>query len=229
MQTTNIDEIGLEGVPSDVTEIRIRVNPLPPFVEVPADNAGYKTQSLKCRWLNVRDAERYHVQIAEDDEFRQLIKEQDNVKSPEFVTGNLEYKKYFFRVSSIASDNYSGEWSDTLAFELLSPPASPPVDAPEIGKNEIRIRWQNLGKDITYRFQMSKNEDFKNILLDRIVETPEMTIEKPRQAGTYYVRISGVEPEGREGAFSKPQSFEVKRGNFGAAIITGIGLFLLGI
>lgn len=229
MQSTSIDEIGLEGTPSETVEIRIRVNPLPPFVEVPADRAGYKTQSLKCKWLKVSDAERYYVQIAEDNEFKQLIKEQDNVVTPEYVTGNLEYKNYYFRVSSIASDKYQGEWSDALAFELLPPPASPPVDAPEIDKNEIRIRWQNLGKDITYHFQMSKDGDFKNVLLDRMVENPEITFAKPKEAGTYYVRISGVESEGREGGFSKPQTFEIKRSNLGFIIITGIGIFLLGI
>jgi hypothetical protein len=231
MQSNSIDNLGLEDLPSETVEINIRVNPIPPFVEIPADRGEYKSQALRCRWLKVGDADKYHVQIAKDAEFQQLVKEDKKLVNPEYPTGNLAYNDYYFRVSCIAADNYQGEWSDVLSFTLIPPPPSPPVESPEMDKNSIKIRWKNLGKDITYHVQMSRDEKFEKVMVDRKVELPEITFEKPEQAGTYYVRISGMDSENREGAFSKPQSFEIKRNYLPLLGIGGLAglLFLLGI
>ncbi len=211
LQSNSIDEIGLEGLPSDPVKIHVRVNPAPPFVETPVDKSEYKSRSLKCSWLRVRDAKLYHVQIAEDAEFKKIVKEQKDIAETECNTGTLDYNTYYFRVSSKAADNYQGEWSDTLSFAFIPPPPSLSVEPPVMDKNSIKIRWQDLGKDVRYRFQMSRNEDFRDIALETMVDIPENTFQRPKQAGTYYVRISGIDSAGREGAFSTPQSFEVKR------------------
>lgn len=226
LQSSSIDNLGLEGLPSDAIEIRIRVNPAAPFIKLPADKAEYKLQSLKCEWLKVSDAAKYYVQIAEDNEFQQLVRDRNDLGNPEYATGNLEFKTYYFRVGSIAADNYQGEWSDTLTFTLLPPPPAPPVEKPEMDKKEIRIRWQDLGKEITYHFQMSKSEEFKEVLIDQVLERPEITFAKPKQAGIYYVRTCGIDSGGREGNFSKPQSFEIKRNNspLGCVITGAAGL-----
>ena len=42
---------------------------------------------------------------------------------------------------------------------------------------------------------------------------PEITVEKPADAGKYYIRTSALDTEGYEGVFSEPQTFEVK-GNY---------------
>ena len=195
---------------------------------MPVDEKEYKSQQIICKWLKVSDAKKYHVQIAEDWEFQRPVVEHKSLVNPEYSTGTLDYKTYYFRVSSVAADNYQGEWSDPITFTLLPPPASPPVEEPEMDKNAIRIRWQDLGKDVSYRFQMAKSPEFKEVLIDSRVETPEITIEKPTQAGTYHVRISGVDSENREGNFSKPQSFEIKRSNLAILGFAGIaGLLLL--
>jgi len=207
MQSSSIDSLGLEGLPSKTVKINIRINPAAPFVEIPAVGAEYKSGNLKCKWLNVKDAKKYHIQIAEDAEFKKLVVQDDNIVNPEYVTGNLEYKQYYFRVSSIASDGYQGEWSDTFTFTLIPPPASPPVETPEMDKNSIKIRWKNLGEDITYRVQVSRNENFDRVIIDRKVDIPEIIFEKPKQVGIYYVRVSGIDSASREGLFSKPQSF----------------------
>jgi hypothetical protein len=209
MQSNSIDSLGLEGLPSEITEIYIRLNPIAPFVEIPADGVEYKSQALRCRWLRVSDAVRYHVQVSEDINFQRLAREEKNLVEPEYPTGKLDYKKYYFRVGCIAADNYQGEWSDILSFTLIPPPPSPPVEPPEMDKNSIKIRWKNLGKEVTYHVQMSGDDKFDEVMVDRRVETPETTFEKPKQAGAYYVRISGIDSANREGIFSKPQSFVI--------------------
>ena len=78
-----------------------------------------------------------------------------------------------------------------------------------MGDKELRIRWRNLGDGITYHFQMAKDEKFKNVLTDKKLVEPEITLDKPHELGTYYVRTSAIDADGYEGEFSEPQSFKV--------------------
>ena len=57
---------------------------------------------------------------------------------------------------------------------------------------------------------MAKDDAFDEILVNKKLTKPEITLEKPVDAGKYYVRTSAVDAEGYEGVFSEPQIFEVK-------------------
>ena len=112
----------------------------------------------------------------------------------------------------MAEDGYEGAWSDVLRFKIVPPPPSPPLDKPAMEKDRINIRWRNLGPEFTYRFQMSRDEDFREVITDKLVQQPEIGMDKPKEPGTYYVRTSAVNQKGHEGAFSDPQSFEIEKG-----------------
>jgi hypothetical protein len=83
------------------------------------------------------------------------------------------------------------------------------METPEMGDKELRIRWQSLGDGTTYHFQMAKDENFKTVLTDEKLAEPEITLDKPHELGTYYVRTSAIDADGYEGEFSEPQSFKV--------------------
>lgn len=57
---------------------------------------------------------------------------------------------------------------------------------------------------------MAGEASFDRILVDQRVQLPEITLENPGKAGTYYVRTGAVNQEGQEEKFSFPQSFEIK-------------------
>jgi hypothetical protein len=123
LQARSMDNLGLEGIPSEPAVIRIRINPLPPLIESPVDKAEYTVKSPLFRWLRVNDAVRYHVQIAEDKEFRKIVEAGTDIRDVEYRAGGLDFKTYYFRISSIAKDNYQGDWSDVLSFTIV--PSSP--------------------------------------------------------------------------------------------------------
>jgi hypothetical protein len=231
LQSRSIDDAGLEGPSLEPTEIRVRVNPLPPFIQSPSDGADLREKTAQFEWLNVAKAERYHLQVAEDRQFNHIITDQADINDNSFQTKNLDFKTYYFRISSIAADGYQGIWSDILGFNIIPPPPAPPVEAPELEEKTIRIRWRDLGEGITYHFQMAKDEAFSEILVNEKLTKPEITLEKPADAGKYYVRTSAVDTEGYEGAFSEPQIFEVK-GNYpflpaGIMILAFLALIIL--
>jgi len=206
----SVDEMGLEGLASEAHPFRIRVNPMPPITQAPKDGVTTKGKSQDFQWLSVRDAVLYHVQIAGDREFRTIVADRLDVKETTFRTGALEYKPYYFRVSSIAEDGYQGAWSDPLAFTLYPLPPTPAMDQPAVSRDEISLRSRSVGEGYTYRFQIARDSTFQKILEDRKADRPEITIARPKEAGVYYVRIAAIDRDGDAGDYSPPQSFEIK-------------------
>ena len=211
LQTTSIDASGLEGPPSEPYTIRIRVNPLPPFVQSPVDHSEIRSKDVQIQWLKVADAARYHLQVSGNPDFRSFLVDETNLTGLSHQMTSLSPGSYYFRIRSIAADGFTGIWSDVISFRVMEPPPAPPLEKPEVDEKEITIRWRDLGSTIRYRFQLAKDAEFKEIMTDEIVNKPQMTIVRPEESGVYYVRTSGVDPTGYEGDFSLPQSFEVKK------------------
>jgi hypothetical protein len=207
----SIDPYGLEGPSSAPIPIKVRVNPLPPFIQTPINGAQIKANVCKLSWLKVPDAVSYHIQVAGDPDFSKVLLDDDNLAENSFQTPALEYTTYYFRICSIAVDGYKGIWSDTGNFTLVAPPPAPPLEEPELGEADIGIRWQDLGEGMTYRFQLARTSDFKELLIDRKTDTPEIKIGRPEKSGTYYVRTQAMDTDGYTGTFSAPQSFKIER------------------
>ncbi|MHC1725855.1 MAG: FecR domain-containing protein [Syntrophobacteraceae bacterium] len=211
LQVAGIDGKGLEGLPSSAIPIHVRVNPVPPFVQSPVNGKEYKTVSMEFSWLNVKDAVGYQMQIAEDPSFLKIVDDRELTGKVDYKTRRLEPKTYYFRVLSIAEDGYRGLWSDVLRFALLQPPPAPVSEPPKKSGKQITIQWQNIGPGYSYHFQMARDEEFSEIVVDKNVDEPSITFAKPKKAGTYHVRASAINTEGFEGHFSAPQSFKIKR------------------
>ena len=210
LQSRSIDALGLEGPALEPVEVKVRINPLPPFIQSPSEGADLREKVVRFEWLKVAKAVRYHLQVAEDRKFQVIVADAKDISGVSYKLASLDFKTYYYRLRSIAADGYEGLWSDILSFDIIPPPPSPPVEKPEMGDEELRVRWRDLGDGITYHFQMSKDQAFKEVLRDEKLTKPEITFEKPGEVGTYYVRTSAIDAEGYEGDFSEPQSFEVK-------------------
>ncbi len=207
--TQSIDGVGLEGPLSQPLALNLRVNPLPPFIEFPRNDTEFRERSIEVRWLKVEDAASYHLQVAEDPEFTTLREEKAGLREEFYKTGELGYKKYYFRIKSIAADGYDGDWSSVGRFVVVPPPPSPALEEPEAGEKSIQLRWTALARIRNFHFQMAKDREFREILVDQRTDQSSIVIPKPRP-GSYYVRTSSIDSKGYEGEFSRPQSFEVK-------------------
>lgn len=208
--TQSIDEAGLEGSLSEPFVLKVRVNPLPPFIEAPPSDTEFRERSIEIRWLKVEDAASYHVQVAEDEAFTLIQEENREVQGGSYRTGDLNYRTYYFRVRSIGRDGYEGEWSPTVRFSVIPPPPSPPLEKPEPGEKAIQLRWRPPEGIRHFHFQMARDQTFREVLIDAEVHQPSIVIPKPEIPGIYYVRTSSIDLKGYEGEFSAPQSFEIK-------------------
>ena len=207
--TQSIDGVGLEGPLSKPYPLKLRVNPSPPFIQLPRNDTEFRERSIEIRWLKVEDAASYDVQVAEDPDFTLLREEKVGVREKSYKTGELDFKKYYFRVKSVAADGYEGDWSSVGRFVVIPPPPSPALEEPETGVKTIQLRWRSLDGIQNFHFQMAKDKEFREILVDQRINQSSVLIPKPKP-GVYYVRTSSIDSKGYEGEFSKPQSFEIK-------------------
>jgi hypothetical protein len=211
LTAASIDADGLEGPPTAPLALQVRLNPGAPLTQTPEHGAGYRPERLRFSWLNVPQAAVYQLQVARDPDFVERVVVEDALKDPAFRPPRLEPGSYHFRVRSLAADGFESLWSDTLAFEVLTPPAAPELTPPAAAEGQLIMRWKDQGPGVTYHFQMAAEPDFAEPLADQVVDRPEITLAAPEAAGTYYVRTSAIAADGYEGAFSLAQSFEVAR------------------
>jgi len=221
LRSQSVSEIGLEGIMSGPSLVRVRTIPLPPITRTPSDGDVLVGKRARLQWLKVSEAAHYHVQLAGDRAFEALIEEDAAYGSEIYRTGNLEFGAYYFRVRSVAEDGYEGAWSDAAGFSLVPPPPAPAVNEPAVEGKTTRLSWRNLGEGITYHLQMAKEATFDQLIADRKVGESTAAVDTPKEPAIYYVRISAIDSRGNEGDFSPPQTFEVKRG-FPYAIIGGV-------
>jgi len=99
---------------------------LPPLIESPVDGSVYKDGHLTFKWLKVNDAVRYQIQIAGDKDFNKIILDGTDIKNTGVKIQDLDVRTYYFRIRSVAADNYQGEWSDVLSFTIISDMPAPP-------------------------------------------------------------------------------------------------------
>jgi len=226
LSCSSIDNAGIEGAPLALKKIRVRANPLPPFIQTPVEASAYKSKTVAPAWLKVRDAVAYQIEISPDRGFSGANVR--NVKTS--ATGERvdlqNYGTYFFRIRSVADDGYEGMWSDTVSFSLIPPPPAPPVEKPALDDKTIQIRWKSQGDKMTYRCQVARDANFTEILTEQKVTEPRVTFDRPDRPGVYHVRTSTIDPDGYEGGFSDPQTFEIKNDREKWVVLGTYGMML---
>jgi hypothetical protein len=118
LASRSIDLLGLEGLPSETATIKVRVNPQPPSILSPMNKTRYADDVPFFEWLSVQDAVRYHLQIAQDRMFTKVVVDQEAIRDTQYEPRHFEPGPYYFRIRSVASDGYAGEWSDVLGFTI---------------------------------------------------------------------------------------------------------------
>ncbi|WP_020589133.1 FecR domain-containing protein [Desulfobacter curvatus] len=209
-QALSINPAGLEGLPLAPEGFKVRINPFPPFVQRPVNGEKFKTKQVEVEWLKVSDAVSYSFQVSRESDFKNLYKDIQGITGTRQSIDLEEYGIYYFRVFSIAGDDFKGLWSDAISFSFVEPPKAPEAKAPAVDEKTISLKWQDMGPDMTYLFQMAKDPLFKEVLLERTTDVSDICFDRPKKGGTYYVRVRAVDPDGYEGRFTPAQAFEIK-------------------
>ncbi|WP_395007634.1 FecR domain-containing protein [Undibacterium sp.] len=205
IRITAIDKNQLEGIPS-TTAFTLKARPEPPFLLFPKHKV--RATNLDFKWTQSSEAKSYHLQVATDANFKQIVLDQANIDAVEFSTGALGIHQYFWRVASVIEKNGlmdQGPYSPVQSFNVL-PPQSMSAFA-DNGENQINFSWP-AEPGQSFLVQLSSDPDFKKLLLSKELDQPNLTIPRP-EAGTYYIRVRATDADRFIGSFSKPQKFDI--------------------
>ncbi len=202
-----IDNLGIEGV-DGVVPFRLKARPEPPFTSAPQNKARFSGEKAEFSWAMSTDAATYRFQLARDPAFATLVADEKSVRgSSHAPAARLNPGEYFWRAASIRADGDTGPFGDVQTFILKPIPAAPNPPKEEGGR--VGFSWGGEPGQ-KFDFQLARDAAFKDLVMEQKLDKPEIAIEKPGAAGTYFMRYRALDPDGFIAPFSSAQSFEVK-------------------
>lgn len=202
-----VDNLQLEGLNA---QREFKINARPEVVVGVSPEAGegiLVDESVKFRWSKQNKVSFYHVQVAKDQSFSNILVEKESRGEELTIEETMDVGKYFWRVAA-ADQEGEGPFSKGRMFRRIKRP--PILESFDITENSLIIRLQSGLPSQKYHIQIAEDEVFNKILVDKHSDAPQVEIKKLR-GGTYYMRASTIDSDGYIGSFSKPQSINVPR------------------
>lgn len=207
------DAQGLEGREAQLP-LAIRARPEPPLLMSPAPGASV-AGAAELAWTELAGAPLYHLQVARDARFADLVLDRAGVKGNRLpVDAAWTPGTYYWRVATLRPEGVKapfaegprGPFGDSASFTLLPPSVMAP---PEVGEGGLRLAWSGPA-GFSHRVQMSTDASFARTDHDQVVPGASLQLPTP-QPGIYFVRTQVVLPDGRAGNWSSAQRFEIPR------------------
>lgn len=190
IQLAALNQQGIAGMP-DTTTVEVSVQAQKPGLIAPADGDSTKEDQPEFRWQLNGDNEVARVEIAETEEFNNLVATSswapENRAQP---SRPLSPGQYYWRVVSEAGGN-SVATSDSR--KLIINGTLPPVRIISINylDNQVRIYWESVDTATGYRLQLAEEPGFQNIIKEADVEdtTAALRLIPGRR---YFVRVKAL-------------------------------------
>lgn len=177
----------------------------------------------KFEWKNYDKATAYHLQVAKDDQFKNLVYNENTIKATTVDVPSLEYfTRYFWRVRNMANQ-YSGLWSEVrsfttgISFVTLVSPLNNAINQ----SKDMLFTWNTVdGADI-YTFQLATDVNFVNMVKQQDVADTRISVPDLEFSKTYFFRVKAKYSKG-EGDWSETRTFTTQDGTGVNDAITGL-------
>ncbi len=193
--------------------------PAVPGLVSPANSSSAPT-SPSLVWSFVLNATAYNVQIATDQNFKNLAASQTGLTSTSYQT-QLVTGTYYWRVNA---SNVSGTspWSAAWSFTITAPPPPiptvPTLVSPAIGSTSlmapITFTWTSSTGATGYQIQIALDANFQTVKYGASITATYITYPYFPSGTTFYWRVQALGASGNSGWSSI--------WNFTAAYVTGI-------
>ncbi len=156
----------------------------------------------------ISGAATYRIQVASDSKFEKLLYENIAAKPRVFLLSNAD-GEHFVRINAI-TDNLIEGLPAIAKVNVQARPVAPdgmdPPNATATYEAVTAVSWLNTpGK--SYRVQASKDESFKNPILDNVTQIQRASLSL--SAGKTFWRVASIEA-GKQGPFSDAKHIELR-------------------
>jgi hypothetical protein len=206
-----IDAQGLEGLDASAS-VTIAARPFPPTPQSPVKGVIISGTEPELTWVADAAASKVRVQVAADAAFTKPLMDERTSGTRVAATG-LAAGQYYWRMATIDATGKEGPFG---AAETFSVRRDRLRVVPVLSSSAAQLTWRGE-PGVSYQYQVSRRDSFREILQDRIITDSTITIEKLPKS-TYFVRVrvvgTGSTPEAvkEPGEWSEPQAVEVFSG-----------------
>jgi hypothetical protein len=179
----------------------------------PANESLQLSLQPELNWSAAQHATSYHLQIATDEAFVNLVKNENGITSTSFTPsiGLERATTYFWRVRG-SNSGMKGEWSESWSFTTIPEvPAQVVLATPADEQEDVELQpvltWEAAEGAESYEVEFADNGDWADSEVWPVADGTEISIEEDLDRGTsYFWRVRGVNPGG-EGEWSEAYSF----------------------
>ncbi|MFH1228674.1 MAG: DUF2341 domain-containing protein [Planctomycetota bacterium] len=171
--------------------------PAQPVLSAPANGVTGLSLSITLSWDAATNAATYHLRIATDNMFSNIILNQSNIVGTSFNPPGLAYAtNYYWQIQAISNDLMAGDWSLCRQFttyignlSLVSPP-----DGAITSSANTVLTWAPGDYNASYRLQFGKDPNFAATnMIDQTGIIPTFySITGLVNFTTYYWRVQGI-------------------------------------
>jgi photosystem II stability/assembly factor-like uncharacterized protein len=174
------------GTWSEVWTLKTRLQAV--SLRIPADESKNLPSSVQFLWFSMNNAIRYHLQIANDREFNDLIFSQDTISTVSHTFPTLAPNSTFYwRVRAYSVDG-PGEWSVVWKFEtgIGGPILIAPANNAEYVPLETTFSWELYNGALTYEFLLATDDKFTQVIEDEPTVTTTTQLVSGLSENTQY-------------------------------------------
>lgn len=208
LRARRLDAQGIEGYDA-VRPFVLKARPEPPASNTPRSGGKQSLGPVEFQWSPNLEAKTARLQVARDERFQDLVAERENLDGTKLTLELGGPGVYHWRLASTRADGDKGPFGDAQRFELRPLPEPPKGGLDGEGKS-LTLAWSGRPED-TQHVELARDPAFREIVAQADLSSPEWTMPRPSQAGTYYFRYRSIEPDGFVGPYSSPLVIEVPR------------------
>ncbi|MEG0183229.1 MAG: FecR domain-containing protein [Stenotrophomonas sp.] len=202
-----VDAQGVEGVDAN-EDFVLNDQPPPPLTVSPLHGQTVNSDRPRFQWSQAPGASSSVLQVAEEPQFLQPLREQSTGGTDLRVGKPLAPGQYYWRVASRDAQGHQGRYGQPVSLQLTDAPVDPALQPPEAANGELTLRWQAGSDGQRYRVQVDRRGDFSTPVVDATVDQPQISFKRPWR-GRLHIRVQYIDDDGHAGPFSPAQQVKL--------------------
>ncbi len=168
--------------------------------------------TVKFVWSG-QGGQSFFLQIAGDQEFKNLIVQENNPTSPFTTTKLIHDGNYYWRLleKTASGERAIGESRSFTVISLKAPALLYPLKNISYGEGQaVKLYWQEKTGLKQYRLQVASDQAFTNLYLDQLISDTQSGAMSP-PAGEYFWRVRGEENPALSTAWSDLRVLRIQK------------------